>query len=93
MLHCRCFAGGVAKIGCIVIRGSDLPIIAFSLPNNSAQRSKELISNAISENIAYMTSVQLKNEMYIRVAISNYDTKISDIITLTEYIKKFIEKE
>ncbi len=81
------------KIGCIVIRGSDLPIIAFSLPNNLAYRSEELISNAISKNIAYMTLAQLNNETYIRIAISNYDTKISDIITLTEYIKKFIERK
>ena len=70
-----------------------MPIIAFSLPNNLAYRSEELISNAISKNIAYMTLAQLNNETYIRIAISNYDTKISDIITLTEYIKKFIERK
>ncbi len=62
-----------------MIRGSDLPIIAFELPNNLVYRSQELITKAMDENIAYMTLVQIKNKVYIRVAISNYETKISDI--------------
>jgi len=79
------------KIGCLVLRGSKLPILAYKIPKYDDSFHKCMIEEAITLNIAYMTHVNIGGNLYIRVALSNYETNEEDIIKLIEFTKKCIE--
>lgn len=77
------------KIGCIVLRGSKLPILAFKIPQCDDNLHKCMIEEAIKWNIAYTTHVNIEGKLYIRVALSNYKTTEEDIFKLIEFTKKW----
>lgn len=80
------------KIGCEVYRGSLLPVLAFSLPKDCKSCETELIEKAAIDNVAYATLLTIDNTMYVRIAISNYETKISNILKFAAFVKKMAER-
>lgn len=79
-------------IGCEVYRGSLLPVLAFSLPEECKNCEMELIEKAAADNVAYTTLLILNGTEYVRVAISNYETKISNVLQFVTFVKKMIER-
>lgn len=80
------------KAGCQVLRGSKLPILVFSFPGSNDEKVLKFVEDARIGNIGYLTTATIMETCFVRVAVSNYDTRLRDIFCLVEYTKKFIER-
>lgn len=81
------------KLGCIVLRGSRLPILAYRIPEYDDSFHKNMIADAIQMNIAYLTHISIDSHLYIRVALSNYKTEEKEMFQLIEFTKESIKED